>query len=145
VLAVCVQRAVQHQRHQFEQVVGVAHRAERETATGLRHRRPRAPLQPQPLDEQSGAGTLEDCHAVLDAASDKRVVAPFGRDEAEVLGRCRPGRDDLGRGGLHQPYSGVDPVGIRCVVVEIEDVEVERGVGAPLAPPRQPGQDTVAA
>jgi hypothetical protein len=121
--------------------------------TGRNTRRPRGPgdrsagtpLKAQPLDEQAGAGSFQGGPAVLDDAPGHLVLAPAGRDVTQVPGRAGAGRDDFGQGGPQQPHAGVRAAAIRTAVVNVENVQEERGAVSGPAPPADPGQQAVAA
>jgi hypothetical protein len=103
------------------------------------------PFETQPFYEQAGAGAFQGSHAVLDGAPGHSVLAPVGWDGTDVLGWTSACWDDFGRGGLQQAHADVHLVAIRAAVVDVENVEEERGVVSGPTPPSEPGQQVVAA
>jgi len=135
---VCVQRPVQDARHQGEDLLGVADRPEPQASARLGDRRPGTPIEPQPLDEQAGAGPSQRDHAVLDDALGRLVRPPLGRHVTEVFGRPGTRRDNVGDGGPQQTHTDV-----HTTVVDVEDVHQERCVVPDPTPPGNPGEQVV--
>ena len=101
-------------------------------------RRPGMPLETQPFDEQAGAGAFqgEPCGPRRRAWPS---LAPVGRDVTDVLGWPDAGGHHLGHGGPQQPRAD-----LHAAVIDVEDVQQERGVVPGPAPPGDPGQQAVA-
>ena len=136
---------LQDQGHHGEDFLGVADWPEHQAPRRLGERRPGTPLETQPFDEQAGAGAFQGSHAVLDGAPSHSALAPIGWDGTDVLGWTGACWDDFGHGGLQQPHADVHAVAIRAAVVDVENVEEERGVVSGPTPPGDPGQQVVAA
>ncbi len=111
---------------------------------GLREQGRRGPLQPQTLDQQPCARALQQARAGLDHFAGCRVLTPVWRDETTVLRQFGARREDGRRRCCENSRRPLVAVGFGQRVVDVEEVELQRGVTARGRPPGEPGEEAVA-
>ena len=134
-----IQSAVEHERHELDELVRAADRPEGEPPAEFGDRRTGSPFQAQPFDEQLCPDTSERFHPVVDRLPDVRVVTPVRGEEPAVLRGRRTHGDYCGQRGLQQPH------GVAGVAVDIEDVHQPRMLVPRPRPPSGPGHHAIAA
>jgi hypothetical protein len=115
-----VKGAVQHERHEFDELAWVANRPEGESPAECGNGRTGSPFQPEPFDEQLCSGTFECPRPVLDRLPGVLVIAPIRGEEPAVLRGCCVSGGHCGQRGLQQPHA------VAGVAVDIEDVHQQR-------------------